>query len=147
LERDLSHAGSGPCRQAIAHLQLWAEMASELALPFVVVVASDSAAELTGAERSAALGRVASSIDTAMAGAGEAGPWLALDPLNRNETSLVRTLAEADDLRATGHIPLPGDNICPEVDCPRVPPCHSAQRAELAANLLGWTVPSEKRPS
>jgi D-psicose/D-tagatose/L-ribulose 3-epimerase len=99
LARDLSHVEDELRLRAITHLRQCLEMAQELDAPIVVVVASDRTAPLTTEQRRGAVARAAASIMTALDRAGTPGPRLALEPLNRYETSLVHTLAEADDLR------------------------------------------------
>jgi sugar phosphate isomerase/epimerase len=99
VARDLSHEQDEPRQRAVTHLRQCLEMAQELEAPIVVVVASDRTEPLSTSERQAAMRRAGASIAAALDDAGAAGPQLVLEPLNRYETSLVHTLAEADDLR------------------------------------------------
>ena len=98
-DRDFAAASATQRRAAIAHLRHCIEMAQELSASIVVVVPSDRTKSASPGERGEAIERAAEAIREAVRDLGEGGPRVALEPLNRYETYLVHTLADADDLR------------------------------------------------
>jgi len=87
-------------RQAAADLlRCWIEFAGEVGAPIVIVVPSDRPLPCTAAPRQELLARCAQAIADVAADYGPAAPTLVIEPLNRYETHLVRSLAEAEQLR------------------------------------------------
>jgi D-psicose/D-tagatose/L-ribulose 3-epimerase len=109
LDRDFGHESPTKRARAVTHLRRCIDLACELSAPVVVVVPSDSAEPVSPAARPSALMRAADAIRSAVADLASDGPRIAIEPLNRYETYLVRTLAEADELR--GLIGLPSVGI------------------------------------
>jgi sugar phosphate isomerase/epimerase len=99
LDRDFGHESSTMRARAVAHLRRCIDLACEFAAPVVVVVPSDRAEPASPEARRSALLRAADAIRSAVADLEGDGPRIAIEPLNRYETYLVRTLAEADELR------------------------------------------------
>jgi sugar phosphate isomerase/epimerase len=93
VRRDRDYADPKPDRRqaASSHLTETLHLAAELSVPIVVVVPSDD--PLGQETRETAMRRAAETIDEALAVA-PVGPRVAIEPLNRYETHLVRTLEE-----------------------------------------------------
>jgi D-psicose/D-tagatose/L-ribulose 3-epimerase len=98
-DRDFADEGVTVRARAVAHLRRCVDMARELAAPVVVVVPSDRAQTAGAHERRGGLERAADAIRDGMSDLGADGPVIAIEPLNRYETHLVRTVAEAAELR------------------------------------------------
>jgi sugar phosphate isomerase/epimerase len=98
LERDCAHPDPALRRAAREYLARCVELAAALGAATVVVVPTYRVE--WGIDRDAELARAAETIAAVAAGIPPGGPTLALEPLNRYETHLVRTLADAERLRA-----------------------------------------------
>jgi D-psicose/D-tagatose/L-ribulose 3-epimerase len=97
-ERDCAHESERIRRQARDYLRLCLEQAHALgAATLVLVPTFRTQPDPTG--REAELDRAAQTISTAVDGIDDDGPVVALEALNRYETHLLRTLADADELR------------------------------------------------
>jgi D-psicose/D-tagatose/L-ribulose 3-epimerase len=98
-ERDCAHQSPRLRRAALRHMQASIEWAGELNAPIVIVVPSDRPEAETTVTRADDLLRAADTIAEAAASIPNGGPTLVLEPLNRYETHLIRTLDEAEELR------------------------------------------------
>ena len=98
LERDCAHADPALRRAAREYLAGCVELALAVGAATIVVVPTYRVDP--DADRAAELGRAAETIAAAADGIPPDGPTLALEPLNRYETHLLRTLADAEELRA-----------------------------------------------
>ena len=97
-KRDCAHVSVFERAAAIDTLCGTIELAGELGAPAVVVVPTDRADAISAAERREEFARAADTIRRAMADTAP-GPEVVIEPLNRYETHLVRTLADAAELR------------------------------------------------
>ena len=97
LERDCAHADPGLRRAAQEYLVGCVELALAVGAATIVVVPTYRVDP--DADRAAELARAAETIAAAEEIPPD-GPTLALEPLNRYETHLLRTLADAEELRA-----------------------------------------------
>jgi D-psicose/D-tagatose/L-ribulose 3-epimerase len=97
LERDCAHADARLRRAARDAIRASLELAEELGARVLIVIPTYRVDEET--DRHAELERAAETISSALEGTPAGGPLIALEALNRYETHLVRTLAEADELR------------------------------------------------
>jgi D-psicose/D-tagatose/L-ribulose 3-epimerase len=86
-------------RAAADLLRRWLEFAGEVSAAAVIVVPSDRPAPASAAPRHDLLARSAQGIAGVAGEYGPAAPVLVIEPLNRYETHLVRSLAEAEQLR------------------------------------------------
>jgi sugar phosphate isomerase/epimerase len=100
--RDYAHPEPGPRRAAVDYLRACLAWGGDLGVGAVVVVPTYRTEPL--APRGDELARAAESIASALDGHPADGPRVAIEPLNLYETHLVRTLADAEELRAAiGH--------------------------------------------
>jgi sugar phosphate isomerase/epimerase len=97
-DRDCAHPDPALRAAAREYLARSAELAGELGAPLIVVVPTYRTAPAD--DREAELARAADTIAAAAATIPAGGPTLALEALNRSETHLVRTLEDAETLRA-----------------------------------------------
>jgi sugar phosphate isomerase/epimerase len=97
-ERDCAHESSRRRRLAGEYLRASLEQTHELGADVLVVVPTYRV-EADPPDRDGEFGRAAETISGAAKAAGEGGPIIALEALNRYETHLVRTLADAEELR------------------------------------------------
>lgn len=98
LERDLASPDKRLREAAAEHLRRSLEWADVVGSPGVIVVPTFRTDPDPGDEPTAAVERAAATIRDACTGYGRDRPWLAVEPLNRTETYLVRTLRQAADL-------------------------------------------------
>jgi sugar phosphate isomerase/epimerase len=100
-------------RQAAADLlRRWVEFAGEVGASAVIVVPSDRPVPCSAKPRHELLARSAEIIAGVANEYGPVAPTLVIEPLNRYETHLVRSLAEAEQLRrliASDRVALMGD--------------------------------------
>jgi len=102
LERDCAAEAPGPRRAARDYLASCVELADALGSPVLVVVPTYRVE--WDVDRAAELARAAETIRAVAERVPAGGPLLAIEPLNRYETHLVRTVADAQELRAlVGH--------------------------------------------
>lgn len=97
-ERDCAHPDPALRRAAREYLVRSAELAGELGAPVVIVVPTYRT--VPEDDRAGELARAADTIAGAAATIPAGGPALALEALNRYETHLIRTLDDAEALRA-----------------------------------------------
>jgi D-psicose/D-tagatose/L-ribulose 3-epimerase len=97
-DRDFAHESPRLRERAGEYLRRALEQAHELGAGAVIVVPTYRP-EGDPAEREAELDRAAQTIAGAAEAARSGGPKIALEALNRYETHLIRTLADADALR------------------------------------------------
>jgi sugar phosphate isomerase/epimerase len=98
-ERDCAHESAELRRRAGDYLRLSLHHAHELGAPVLIVVPTFRT-NGDPAQRESELERAAETIAGAAEASGPGGPKLALEALNRYETHLIRTLADAEALRA-----------------------------------------------
>ena len=96
--RDCAHPDPAPRRAAREHLTRSAELAGELGAAVVIVVPTYRTAPED--DRPSELARAADTIAAVAASIPAGGPALAIEALNRYETHLIRTLDDAEALRA-----------------------------------------------
>lgn len=97
-DRDCAHESQGVRRRAGDYLRLCLEQAHALGAPALVLVPTfRTQPDATG--REVELERAADTIRSAVEATGGDGVVVALEALNRYETHLLRTLADADGLR------------------------------------------------
>jgi sugar phosphate isomerase/epimerase len=97
-DRDCAHESTRLRRRAGDYLRAALEQAQDLGAPVLIVVPTYRP-DGDPAEREAELARAAQTIGAAADSAVPGGPKIALEALNRYETHLIRTLADADALR------------------------------------------------
>jgi sugar phosphate isomerase/epimerase len=97
LDRDCAHPDARLRRAARDYIRESLELAEELGAQVLVVVPTYRVEE--DVDREAELGRAAETIAAAVDGLPADGPVVALEALNRYETHLLNTLADADALR------------------------------------------------
>lgn len=102
--RDCAHESPELRRSAGEYLRRSLDQAHELGAPVLIVVPTYRT-DGDPAEREAELERAAHTIGAAAEGARADGPKIALEALNRYETHLVRTLADAEELRQRIDLP------------------------------------------
>jgi sugar phosphate isomerase/epimerase len=111
-ERDCAHESTQLRRRAGEFLRASLEQADALGAPVLIVVPTFRT-DGDPAQREAELERAAETIGGAARTSGAGGPTIALEALNRYETHLIRTLADADALRQ--RIALPNVEIMADV--------------------------------
>jgi sugar phosphate isomerase/epimerase len=119
---DCAHPSARLRRAALDHLGASLELALELGAPVIIVVPSDCSEPVPRSTREDNLARAAETIAEAAALVPVGGPSFVIEALNRYETYLVRTLAEAEALRAaidSPHVALMADvfHMGIEEDC------------------------------
>jgi sugar phosphate isomerase/epimerase len=97
-ERDCAHESAQLRRRAGDFLRASLEQADALGAPVLIVVPTFRT-DGNRAEREAELERAADTIGGAAESSAPGGPTIALEALNRYETHLIRTLADAEALR------------------------------------------------
>jgi sugar phosphate isomerase/epimerase len=103
-DRDLAHESASVRRLAGDYLRASLEQADVLGAAVLVVVPTFRV-DPGPTNREAELDRAAETIAAAARTAGPDGPVIALEALNRYETHLLRTLADADELRRRIDLP------------------------------------------
>lgn len=105
-DRDYAHPEPAARRAAVEYLRACLVWAGEVGAGTVVVVPTYRPAPL--ASRADELAWAAQSLRAALDGHPASGPTIAIEPLNLYETHLVRTLADAEALRAAVEHPAAG---------------------------------------
>jgi sugar phosphate isomerase/epimerase len=98
-DRDFCADAESARRSAADTVRRWIDFAGEVGAPTVIVVPSDRATPASDSPHDDLLQRCAAELAVVVAEGGSAAPTVVIEPLNRYETHLVRSLAEADRLR------------------------------------------------
>jgi sugar phosphate isomerase/epimerase len=111
-ERDFAADAAEVRAAASDHLRRSIDLAGEVGADAVIVVPSDRPAGSHGSTRADLLSRCAETIGEVVGEYPVGGPMVVIEPLNRYETHLVRTLEEAESLRGlidSPHVALMAD--------------------------------------